>query len=1005
MARAWTWRLIGPILLSLTLTRGLPAAGPAGKAAAIDFDRQIAPLLVQRCLDCHGGPKPKGRLDLSGRRPALDGGKSGPVLLPGNPDESRLIEYVEADRMPPKKPLAASEKKLLRAWVAGGAAWGSESIDPFRFTTARRASYDWWALQPVRRPTMPAVRDAAWVRNPVDAFVLSRLEARGLHAAPEADRRTLIRRLSFDLLGLPPSPEEVDAFVRDASPAAYARLVDRFLASPQYGVRWARHWLDVVRFGESNGFEFDEFRPNAWPYRDWVVDALNADLPYDAFARLQLVGDVLRPDDPGAIRATGFLVAGAYDTVGQTQQSEAMRRVVRQDELEDLVGIVGQTFLGLTVHCARCHDHKFDPVRQADYYRLTAALGGVRHGDRTLPLPPAQAADARWRLVRLEAERAVLEAPARARILAERRALQARAPVPLAAWDFADDGRDQRGDLHATLQPGARLVRAGLKVDGDPTSYARTVPLARDLKAKTLEAWVTLKDLARQGGAAVSVQTLDGHTFDALVFGEREPGRWMAGSEEFRRTQSFHGPAETEAAGRPVHVALTYAEDGAITAYRDGRVYGSSYKAPGAVTFKAGRAEVLFGLRHTPAGGNRLLAGIIHRARLYDRALTPAEVAESAAIDTAITPEAIAARLSPEQQARQRQLRAGIREVRALLAGADRPVYAVTPRQPEVARVLVRGNPQQPAEVVSAGGVAALPGPSADFGMAPDAPEAERRRRLAAWVADRRNPLFARVIVNRLWHYHFGVGLVETPNDLGFNGGRPSHPDLLDWLAAELTERGFSLKAMHRVIVLSATYRQSGRWSEAAARVDAGDRLLWRKAPLRLEAEMVRDAILRVSGRLNPRMGGPSYQDFNVRNAPGTPANLYTPADPSGWEFDRRTLYRAWARAGRSRLLDVLDCPEPAATAPSRAVTTTPLQALALLNNALVLREAEQFAGRLARDAGPDVDAQVRRAYLLALGRPPDGDELARDRAVVQRHGLTVLARALFNSSEFLFVD
>jgi hypothetical protein len=1000
MARAWTWRLIGVALLSLTLTRGLPAAGPA-----VDFDRQVAPLLVQHCLDCHGGPKPKGRLDLSRHRDAMAGGKSGAVVLPGKAGESRLIAYVEADRMPPKRPLAAADKEVLRAWVAGGAVWGTDPIDPFRFTTARRAGYDWWALQPVRRPPAPAVRDAAWGRTPIDAFVLSRLEARGLHPAPEADRRTLIRRLSFDLLGLPPSPEEVDAFVRDASPGAYERLVDRYLASPQYGVRWARHWLDVVRFGESNGFEFDEFRSAAWPYRDWVVDALNADLPYDQFARLQLAGDVLRPDDPDAIRATGFLVAGAYDTVGQTQQSQAMRRVVRQDELEDLVGIVGQAFLGLTVHCARCHDHKFDPVRQADYYRLTAALGGVRHGERTLPLPPPQAADARRRLDRLEGELADLEGAARFEILAERRARQARAPVPLAAWDFAERARDQRGELDATLRPGARLVRAGLKVDGDPTSYAATVPLAHDLKAKTLEAWVTLKNLTQQGGGVVALQSLDGETFDALVFGEREPGRWMAGSEEFRRTQSFRGPAETEAAGRPVHLALTYAEDGTITAYRDGRVYGTPYKAPGVVTFKAGRAEVLFGLRHAPAGGNRLLAGVIHRARLYDRALTPAEVAESAAAGAAIAPLAIAARLSPEAQVRQAQLLVDIRKLEADLAGADRPVYAVTPRQPEVARVLVRGNPQQPAEVVSAGGVAALAGSSAEFGLPPDAPEAERRRRLAAWVTDRRNPLFARVIVNRLWHYHFGVGLVDTPNDFGFNGGRPSHPELLDWLAAELAERGFSLKAVHRVIVLSATYRQSSRWNEAAARVDAGDRLLWRKAPLRLEAEMVRDTILSVSGRLNQRMGGPSFQDFVVRNAPGTPANLYTPADPTGWEFDRRTLYRAWARAGRSRLLDALDCPDPAATAPSRAVTTTPLQALALMNNALILREAQQFAGRLAREAGPDVDAQVRRAYLLALGRPPDNDELARAGEVVRRHGLAVLPRALFNSSEFLFVD
>jgi hypothetical protein len=998
----WMWMrwLVGAVLPFLAGVACLRAAEP------VNFDRDVAPLLVQRCLDCHGGPKPKGGLDLARRDAALAGGKSGTAIVPGRPEDSRLWQYVDAGKMPPKKPLAAAEKEVLRAWVATGAVWGTDPIDPFRFTTARRAGYDWWALQPVRRPAAPPVHDAAWVRNPVDAFVLSRLEVNGLHPAAEADRRTLIRRLSFDLLGLPPDPEEVEAFLRDDAPGAYERLVERCLASPQYGVRWARHWLDVVRFGESNGFEYDELRPNAWPYRDWVVDALNRDLPYDEFARLQLAGDVLRPDDPDAVRATGFLVAGSYDTVGQKQQSEAMRRVVRQDELEDLAGTVGQTFLGLTVNCARCHDHKFDPVRQTDYYRLTAALGGVRHGERSLPLPPEQAAEARSRLARLTAELAELEGPVRAHMLAERRTHPEPPPAPLAAWEFCGDARDRRGNLHATLEPGAHLVCDGLKVEGGPASYAATVPLARDAKALTLEAWVSLDNLSQRGGAAVSLQAPEGRAFDAIVFGENEPGRWSAGSEGFRRTQSFHGPEEADADRRPVHVAITWAEDGTITAYRDGRVYGTPYRAADVATFKAGQAHVLFGLRHAPAGGNRLLAGTIHRARLYDRALNPAEVAASAGVDSDyVSPDAIAARILPEQRARHGRLRARVRDVEAILDPAGRKMYAVTPQPPEVAHVLVRGNPQRPGEVVSPGGVASVPGPDANFGLPSDAPDAERRRRLAAWVTDARNPLFARVIVNRLWHYHFGVGLVDTPNDFGFNGGRPTHPELLDWLAAELAEQGWSLKQLHRAIVLSATYRQAGTWSEAAARVDAGDRLLWRKAPLRLEAEMVRDAVLRVSGRLDLTLGGPSFQDFAVRQAPGTPALLYAPVDSAGDEFNRRTLYRAWARGGRSRLLDALDCPDPAATAPSRAVTTTPLQALALLNNALMLREADRFAERLRREAGPDVDAQVRRAYLLAYGRPPDASEAARAAAAVRQHGLSVLARAVFNSSEFLFVD
>ena len=361
------------------------AAGPDSRADdAPGFDAEVAPILARRCLDCHSGPDPKGKLDLSRRSSAFAGGEAGPSIVAGSPDDSPLWGRVEAGEMPPKAALPEGEKAALRGWIAGGARWGADPIDAFRATTSRRAGRDWWSLQPVVRPAVPPVRDPSWARTPVDRFVLAKLEANGLAPAPEADRRTLIRRVTFDLTGLPPSPEEVAAFLADDSPTAYEDLVDRLLASPQHGVRWARWWLDLARFGESHGFEFDEFRPDAWRYRDWVVDAFNRDLPYDEFARLQLAGDILRPDDPSSVEATGFLVAGAYDTVGQNQISQVMKAVVRADEVEDIVGTVSQAFLGLTVHCARCHDHKFDPIRQSEYYRMASALGGVRHGERDL---------------------------------------------------------------------------------------------------------------------------------------------------------------------------------------------------------------------------------------------------------------------------------------------------------------------------------------------------------------------------------------------------------------------------------------------------------------------------------------------------------------------------------------------------------------------------------------------------------------------------------------------
>jgi hypothetical protein len=977
----------------------------AQTSAKTDFDRSIAPLLVRHCLDCHSGAKPKGGLDLVHRQTAQKGGKSGPVIVPRKPEESLLWEYVGQDKMPPRKPLSAGDKELIKAWLEQGALWGTDPIDAFRATTDKRSGYDWWALQPVKKPAVPTERQDPWSRNPIDAFVLRKLGEKGLRPSAQADRRTLIRRLSFDLLGLPPTPEEVAAFVNDRSADAYDRLVARYLGSAHYGIRWARHWLDVVRFGESNGFEFNELRATAWPYRDWVVAAFNRDLPYDEFVRRQLAGDVLRPNDPDAVKATGFLVAGAFDTVGQNQQSEAMRRVVRQDELEDIVGSVGQTFLGLTVNCARCHDHKFDPVRQVEYYRLTAALGGVRHGERDITHLDSRVVDIERRIRELNAQFDVLEKPVRDRLRAERKPKTPAPPQPIARWDFRSGYEDRLGNLHAKAHGNARRVASGLKLDG-ASAFVETVPLDRELKAKTLEAWVLLDNLEQHGGGIISVQAFEGDLFDALVYGEINRGQWLAGSNNFVRSQSFRGPVESEANKKPVHLAVVYAEDGTITGYRNGQPYGQPYKSSGPALFKAGQARVLFGIRHAPALPDRMLAGVISRVRLYDRALTAGEVAASAAEDgELIAPETVAGLLTVTEQAAWQRLRADLNEQKSLLMHLQMKVYAVNPQTPEVARLLIRGNTQQPAEAVNAGGVAALSGVKADFGLPLDAPDAARRLRLAEWITAPQNPLFARVIVNRLWQHHFGVGIVETPNDFGFNGGRPSYPELLDWLAAELIERGWSLKEIQRMIVTSATYRQAGHLNPEAARFDASNRLLWRKTPMRLEAETVRDAALRAAGRLNMKMDGPGFQDFKRIQAVGTTAFFFTPADPVGNEFNRRTLYRTWARGGGSPLLDAFDCPDPSTAVPNRAVTTTPLQALAMLNNSQVLRLAGQFAARVEREAGRDVGRQVAHAYLLAYGRQPRDDELVLAKRVVEKHGLEVLTRAIFNSNEFLYID
>jgi len=1001
-------RLVWCGLLTMLLGTAASAADRAEQSQG--FDAKVAPILVQRCLDCHSGGDPKGKFDLSRKAAALAGGESGEVIVPGKPEESVFWEKIETDEMPPKHPLSASEKSTLRDWLAAGAPWGTDPIDPYMMTTQKRAGRDWWSLQPVIRHPIPKSARRDWIRNPIDAFVLQKLEANGLKPSREASRRTLIRRLSLDLTGLPPEPAAIEAFVNDPGDDAYARLVDRYLDSPQYGVRWARWWLDLARYAESNGFEYDEFRPSAWRYRDWVVESLNRDRPYDEFVRLQLAGDVLKPDDPSAIEATGFLVAGAYDTAGQGQVSAAMRAVVRGDELEDMIGTVGQTFLGLTVNCARCHDHKFDPIRQTEYYRLASALGGVRHGERNLSNIDQEAVALRKKIEAIESRMGELEAPTRTRLLAERKqgkaaAHRATPPKPIAGWDF-DKGLDDRfGSQHVSLQGAASLTPDGITLDGK-TGYAVSSPLTRDLKAKTIEAWVRLDNLEQQGGGVISVQAGDGAVFDAIVFAELEPKRWMAGSNGFARTKSAVGISESEAARRPVHVAITYAQDGTIQLFRDGKPYGTPYKSSGPVNFKAGESRVVFGMRHGPAGGNRMLAGTVARARLYDRALTLEEISASAAtFGDYIEPKFLETAMPAERLAERKQLQAEADQLRAKLPTSHHKAYAVSPRPAEITRVQLRGNPAQPGDVVSAGGISSLVGLDADFKVPADAPEAERREQLARWMTDPRNPLFGRVIVNRLWQAHFSTGLVETPSDLGFNGGRPSHPELLDWLASELAAKGWSLKAIHRLIVMSATYRQASEANPEAMKKDANDRLLWRKAPMRLEAEMVRDAMLAMSGTLDPKLGGESFRDHEVDKAPGTPAVLYKAVDPAKPGLNRRTLYRAWARGGRSTFLDAFDCPDPSTTAPRRAVTTTPLQALAMMNNALVLYLSDAFASRLREEAGDQPGAQVDLAYRLAFGRLPVPDERARAVKVVEKVGAATLARAIFNSNEFLYVD
>ena len=994
------------------------------QAEAIDFDKQIAPILVSHCLECHRGAEPEGGLNLTELALAKRGGDSGAAIVVGKDSAKSLLwERVSADEMPPQHPLKAEQKAILKKWVDEGAKWGTSPIDRFAFTTDSRAGRDWWSLQPLGASTKPTenVRRNFWSRNAIDLFILQRLEAAGLAPAPQADPRVLIRRLYFGLTGLPPSPEEVqESVAAKGGPERIEKLIDELLVSKHYGERWGRHWLDVVRFGESDGFERNFPRKTAWYYRDWVVNSLNNDMPYDEFVRMQLIGDLIKAGPEGAA-ATGFWVAGVHNTV--VGGSRRMKLLARQDEIEEVLATVGQTFVGLTVNCARCHDHKFDPITQKEFYQLSSAISGLGYGERTVkvdfsPVDEKRLAIAGKILGEAPKQLSAIDSKAREGILEAREKGNVEIPDPpsaFARWEFDGDLKDSIGDLHGKAVGNAKIENGTLALDG--TSFVETVPLKKDIGEKTLEAWVLLNNLDQRGGASISIETRTGVIFDAIVFGEREPKRWMAGSNGFVRTDSFQGPEEAEATKRPVHFAIVYAKDGNITGYRNGLQYGRVFRKAGMQNYKAGDTEIVFGLRHKPAGSSKHLAARILKAAFYDRALTAEEVAASAGNSAGYVSEnQLVEFLTDEKRKERERLKTQIEVATKLRseinAKASLKMYTLTPGGGATTNVLLRGDPDKAGDVVSPGAVASVPGVNADFSLPPAAPEAERRRKLAAWITHKDNPLFARVIVNRVWHYHFGTGLVDTPNDLGFNGGRPSHPELLEWLAVWFRDSGYSLKKLHRLILTSRTWQQSGYIKIPAnvdgerrnpLNVDADNRLLWKMTPRRLEAESIRDAMLVVSGQLNANLGGPSFEDVSIISNNGT--NYYEPKVVEGDAFNRRTIYRFNPRGGRSALLDTFDCPDPAATAPRRAVTTTPLQALSLLNNVFVLQMSEAFAARVKSDAGESVFSQVSRAWQLAVCRKPTAVERDLSTKLINEHGLAALCRGLFNSNEFVVVE
>ncbi len=782
---------------------------------------RAATILENNCLVCHGGAMQRARLDLRSRESAINGGERGPAIVPGNAAKSRLYRFaaaLEQPSMPPGGKLSADDAQTLKAWIDAGAPYKSAAsatedkdavLAKLEERPIRPDERRFWSFQPVKRPQASAS---------IDAFIRAKLSAKGLVPARPAAPRELIRRAYLDLIGLPPTPEEVAAFVKDDSPKKFANLVDRLLASPHYGERWGRHWLDLARYADSGGYEFDRDRGNAYLYRDWVVKALNADMPYNEFVGLQLAGDQLRPGDRDAIIATTYLALGGEPNTNTPQ--------TRADVLDDIIATTAGTMFGMTVGCARCHNHKFDPIPQKDYYRMQAVFFSAK---------PAE--------------------------------------VPL----------------------------------------------------------VSTEEVAKH---------------------QERLKQWTAGRKPIRD--------ELAAFEKPFRDRLTAEKIAKL----------ADYIKVALATPPEKRTE-----------GQRLNAIQVEKTiSLRDEELAPAILG-----DDLVTWTALKKRLT------------GIENERPKLDTA----MAVEEKKLEPSYFSHHGSVDNPGSLMKPGVLSV--GYEGEWNFADGT---SRRAAFADWITSRQNPLTARVMVNRIWQHHFGEGIVRTTSNFGRTGEAPTHPELLDFVASEFIQSGWSIKAMHRLIMNSAAYQMGSNDHAAGVKADPENRLLWRQARPRLEGEILRDSILAVAGTLDKTIGGPGIHPHidpalwaggSGRTWPGKPVD-----DPSTW---RRSIYIFQKRTIPVPMMELFDGPSATGACARRNRSTIATQALILMNNAFVLDQARRFAGRLARDAQTP-EAQVRRAFDLALARQPSATELRESVAFIQRsaQGLTDFAQAIFNLNEFAYI-
>ncbi len=949
-------------------------------AAPVDFVRDVRPIFEAHCYDCHSGDTRKSGLRLDVKAAALKGGdRHGPDIHPGKAAESPLIQFLTTDNkeeiMPPKGGrLSDKDIATLTAWVNEGAVW-PDGVDAVTLDDPM----DHWSFKPltstevsgfksqVSSSPKPAAEGQLETSNlkletsPIDHFIKSALEKNDLTLSPPADNLAWLRRVSFGLTGLPPTPEELDAFLKDDRDGARAHVVERLLDSPRYGERWAQHWLDVVRYADTHGFEVNTERPNAWPYRDYVIQSFNADTPYDRFIREQIAGDAFGKD-----AATGFLVTASVLLPGQIGKDEPSKRLARQDSLDEIVMNIGQTFLGLSVGCARCHDHKFDPISAKDYYAMQAFVAGVEYADRDLETPEADAA--RAEVGRLTARQAEID-----------KTLAAFVPLANSGVERPMINARENADRFAPVK--AKRVRFTI------------------LATNNLEPCIDEFEVFNTSGANVALESAGAKRQSSGNIGvaERHELRFL-NDGRYGNSRSWMGSEIGKG-----WVELEFGQEETIERVVWGRDREGKFTDRLAINYRieVGGSDGKWTLV-ADAGDRRKFdaAGDKAGEKFSLNGLTPDEAAK-------------AAPLLREKKANEGKIRA---------ANNAQKVFAGKFREPDDIHLLNRGDAEQPLERV----LPAVLSTFGDLALPQETPEQNRRLALADWIADPDNPLTARVMVNRIWQGHFGAGLVPTPSDFGNNGMPPSHPELLDWLAAEFMRSGWSVKHMHRLIVLSQTYGQGSRqdrqgsdgvvehgsdgsgdlttpalrYSTAPWEADADNRLLWRYPSRRLEAEAIRDSMLAVSGKLNLKMFGVGYNLFDQRGG----LSGFNPIESFTEEGQRRMIYAHKVRRESEAVFGAFDCPDAGQSTAVRIESTTPIQALNLFNSRFTLDQADAFAERVAREAGPAAEDQVKHTYRLALLRDPAPDELAESLPIVTDYGVAVLARALFNSNEFLFV-